>query len=182
MIIVTGLPGAGKTTVLNEVQKKGYKVVSFGTVMFELAKEKYNIENRDELRSKLTYAQQKELQIKTAERIAKGDADIVDTHCSVKTPRGYLPGLPLYVLEKIPAKIIVLIVATPEEILARRRKDTTRERDKESIRDIEYQDFMNKAFLASYATIKGIPAKIVHNEEGKIEETANKIVKLIKEE
>jgi adenylate kinase len=45
IIMVVGVPGVGKTSVINEAKKYlkyEFKVVSTGDIMFELAKEKYN--------------------------------------------------------------------------------------------------------------------------------------------
>ena len=45
IVIVVGVPGVGKTSVINEAKKYlkyEFKVVSTGDIMFELAKEKYN--------------------------------------------------------------------------------------------------------------------------------------------
>ena len=57
--------------------------------------------NRDEMRL-LAKDDQRSLQRKAAAAIAKTDGNvIVDTHASVKTPKGYLPGLPEWVLEAL---------------------------------------------------------------------------------
>ena len=71
VIVVTGIPGVGKTTVMKKaVEGMDRNIVTFGTVMMEIAKELNLVNKRDEMR-KLTLKQQKNLQIKTAERIAK---------------------------------------------------------------------------------------------------------------
>jgi len=101
IIVVTGIPGVGKTTVMKKAAEGiDIKFVTFGTVMIDIARETGLVQNRDEMR-KLNLEQQKELQIKTAERVSKMKNVIVDTHCTIKTPRGYMPGLPEWVIKKL---------------------------------------------------------------------------------
>ena len=69
--VVTGIPGVGKTTVMKKAAEgMDIQFVTFGTVMSEIALEKKLVSNRDEMR-KLTLAQQRDLQIKTARRIGQ---------------------------------------------------------------------------------------------------------------
>ena len=49
IVIVTGVPGVGKSTVMNAAKDFGYNIVNFGTTMFEEAK-KEGVSNRDDLR------------------------------------------------------------------------------------------------------------------------------------
>ena len=129
VIVVTGIPGVGKTTVMNKAAEgMNVKFVTFGTVMADMAKEIGLIKNRDDMR-KLTLEQQKELQIKSAEKVAKMGNVILDTHCTVKTPKGYMPGLPEWVIKRINPTAIVVVEADPEEIYNRRANDSTRNRD-----------------------------------------------------
>ena len=37
VVIVTGVPGVGKSTVMAAAVEYGYKIVNFGTIMFEEA-------------------------------------------------------------------------------------------------------------------------------------------------
>ena len=87
MIIVMGLPGAGKTTVLKGV-KSEHKILNYGDIMFEIEKEKYGIKDRDEMR-KLPVEKQKEVQKLVSEKLSKETGKVIlDTHCSVNTPGG----------------------------------------------------------------------------------------------
>lgn len=177
--IVAGIPGAGKTTVLNEVIKKaGIEVINYGDVMFEMAK-KEGIKDRDEMR-KLPYEKQRELQRKAAEEIAKKDNVIIDTHCTIKTPYGYLPGLPYDVLQILKPERIILIEADVDEILQRRKKDEEiRQRDKESKEEMEEHQLMNRIAGMSYAVLTNATLKIVKNRQGKVEEAAEEIIKAL---
>ena len=129
IIVVTGIPGVGKTTVMKKAAEGlDIKFVTFGTVMIDIAKELDFVRDRDEMR-KLTLDQQIELQIKTAERVSKMGNVIVDTHCSIKTPKGYMPGLPEWIIKKLKPNNIILVEADPEEIFNRRVNDDSRKRD-----------------------------------------------------
>ncbi len=180
-VIVAGIPGAGKTTVLNEALKlKEMEVINYGDVMFEMAKE-YGIKDRDEMR-KLPYEKQRELQIKAARKIAEKEHVIIDTHCTIKTPYGYLPGLPYDVLQILKPKRIILVEASPEEIERRRKKDAEiRQRDVESIEEIEMHQMMNRIAAMSYATLTNATVKIIENREGKLAEAAKELAKALED-
>ena len=170
VIVVTGIPGVGKTTVMKEAAEGiDIQFVTFGTVMADIAIEMNLVKNRDEMR-KLTLEQQKELQIKTAEKVAKMDNVIVDTHCTVKTPKGYMPGLPEWVIKKLNPTAIVVVEADPEEIYNRRSKDITRNRDPDSKEKIAEHQQMNRAAAMAYATLSGATVKIVFNHDNAIED------------
>jgi adenylate kinase len=170
VVVVTGIPGVGKTTVMKEAAEGiDIQFVTFGTVMADIAIEMNLVKNRDEMR-KLTLEQQKELQIKTAEKVAKMDNVIVDTHCTVKTPKGYMPGLPEWVIKKLNPTAIVVVEADPEEIYNRRSKDITRNRDPDSKEKIAEHQQMNRSAAMAYATLSGATVKIVFNHDNAIED------------
>ena len=81
IVIVTGVPGVGKSTVMNAAKDFGYDIVNFGTTMFEEA-QKEGVSNRDDLR-KLPVDFQKRLQKQAGEKIGQMDNVIVDTHASI---------------------------------------------------------------------------------------------------
>ncbi|MBR9679454.1 MAG: AAA family ATPase, partial [Candidatus Altiarchaeota archaeon] len=47
-ILMLGVPGVGKSSVVNGVVEQGYELVNYGTIMFELAKRDGLVETRDE--------------------------------------------------------------------------------------------------------------------------------------
>ncbi|HUR61738.1 MAG TPA: adenylate kinase [Candidatus Thermoplasmatota archaeon] len=168
-IIVTGIPGVGKTTVMEAAAKaRSLKVAVYGSVMFEVASAKGLVQSRDEMR-KLPADTQKSIQKEAARRIAAMGDVIVDTHCSIKTPTGYLPGLPAWVLAELQPSAVVLVEADPREILGRRQGDATRKRDEDSLEAIaEHQEY-NRRFAAAYATLTGATVHTVHNKDGGVE-------------
>lgn len=182
-VVITGVPGTGKTTVLNKAieignLKEKYKVVNYGDLMVEEAKSKNLVKNRDEMR-KLDPEIQKEIQKNAAKKIGKMKDVIVDTHASISTPKGYLPGLPEWVLKEIMPDVIILVEADPKEISGRRSKDVSRIRDVEDVESIEEHQQMNRAIAMSYAALTGATVAIVKNNDGKLEEAAKKILKIL---
>ena len=92
VVVVTGVPGVGKSTVMGAAEEYGYKIVNFGTTMFEEA-QKEGVSDRDDMR-KLAVEEQQRLQKQAGEKISKMGNVVVDTHASILTPAGYMPGLP----------------------------------------------------------------------------------------
>jgi adenylate kinase len=180
VIVVTGIPGVGKTTVMKRaVEGLDMEFVTFGTVMIDIAKEMGLVKDRDEMR-KLTLEQQKELQIRSAEKVASMGNVILDTHCTVKTPKGYMPGLPEWVLKKLKPTAIVVVEADPDEIYNRRAKDTTRNRDPDSIEQIAEHQQINRAAAMAYATLTGATVKIVYNHDDAIDEAVKQAEPVVK--
>jgi adenylate kinase len=168
-VIITGVPGVGKTTVVNEALKKlkaegiEYQSINFGTFMFDVAKAEGVVQDRDQMRS-LDRGVQKRLQQHAAQAIAKIQGNVlIDTHASVKTPQGYLAGLPEWVLREIMPDIIVLVETDDDQILLRRLSDETRSRDKEGSRSIGEHQHFNRAIAASYAMLTGCTIQIIIN-------------------
>ena len=178
-IIVTGIPGVGKTTVMEAAAKARHlPITAYGTVMFDVAKAKGLVQSRDDMR-KLPANTQKDIQREAARRIAAQGDVIVDTHCTIKTPTGYLPGLPAWVLEALQPSTIVLVEATAQEILGRRRNDATRKRDEDTLEAIaEHQEY-NRRFAAAYATITGATVHTVYNHDGKVAESIQQILPVV---
>jgi adenylate kinase len=184
-VVVVGIPGVGKTTVISRtaeiLNQRGTQtaVVVFGTMMFEEAT-KLGINNRDEMRRQ-SIEVQRHMQNLAARRIAdlKDNIVIVDTHLFINTNEGYYPGLPLHLLEVIKPTNIVMVAADPEEIVNRRRIDETRDRDIESVEEIQYQLDISKVMVATCSVLTGCPFIIIMNTNNKINETASNIVKAL---
>ena len=169
IIVVTGIPGVGKTTVMQKAAEgMDIQFVTFGTIMIDIAKELKLVKDRDEMR-KLTLDQQKQLQIKTAEKVGKMKNVILDTHCTIQTPKGYMPGLPEWVLRKLNPTAIIIVEADPQEIFSRRAKDTIRNRDPDSVEKITEHQMMNRAAAMAYAALTGVTVKIVFNHDNALE-------------
>ena len=184
-IIVVGIPGVGKTTVLSEVKKSLEQLgvqtalAEFGKIMLEEAL-LLNIKNRDDIR-RLQIQDQKNLQRKAATKIAQiiSDIVIIDTHLFINTFEGYYPGLPMELINQLEPSNLILIVAKPEEIYHRRQNDSTRDRDIISIDSIQNEIELSKMLLSSCSVISGAPFKIISNDENHLKECIKNLVDII---
>jgi adenylate kinase len=180
VIVVTGIPGVGKTTVMKKAAKGiNIEFVTFGTIMEEIAKEMKLVKDRDEMR-KLSLDQQKKLQIKSAEKVAKMGNIILDTHCTIKTPKGYMPGLPEWVVKRINPIAIVIVEADPEEIYNRRTNDPSRTRDPDTKEQIHEHQQINRATAMAYAALTGATVKIVFNHDNKLDDAVKQASPVLK--
>ena len=188
LVVVTGVPGVGSTTLTQkamEILKEegiNYKMVNFGNIMFEVAKSENLVEDRDQMR-KLDPDTQKRIQKMAGRKISEMTADapvIVDTHSTIKTPMGYLPGLPKWVLDELSPDIIVIVETTGDEILMRRIGDGSRNRDLESTGNIEEHQFMNRCAAMTYGVLTGATVKIIKNKDKLLEEGVEELLSILK--
>jgi len=188
-IILTGIPGVGKTTILNELQKlakeKGIKltVLNYGTVMNELFKKYGRKISRDEIRQQ-QISIQKKIQDRAAQILARkmrNPITIIDTHMFIRTKTGLWSGLPESVLSRLKPSLMVLVEAPPEEIAKRRRSDTARMRDDLAMEEVRFDLEWSRATASACAVYTGAPVKIISNEAGKQREAAEELFKLMTE-
>ena len=194
-VIVTGVPGVGKTTVLSRAvelaSSEGLRVlvVNFGDYMVSEAKRLGLVEHRDQLRY-LPLRKQLELQEYAAKAIVEdakskglglGDYLLVDTHAVIRTATGYWPGLPRPVVEQLKPDAIVLVEAPAEQIVARQIRDKSRVRsDLADVRLVEeMMQFARQAAMAS-AVLASASVYVVENLEGRVEEAAKSLLELLK--
>lgn len=193
LVVVVGLPGVGKSTVLsiarNKLVERGYnvKLVNFGDYMLSYLKDTGMIRTRDEIR-KLPLTIQLETQRAVARKIRenlegeKGDrvVGIVDTHAVVKTPTGFWPGLPMNVVLELRPNLIAVIEAKPEEIVARQQRDTSRYRaDLSHVELVKEMLLINRYFSIASSVISGAAVMFVSNPEGLSERAAEELVAAI---
>ena len=183
--IIVGIPGVGKTTVISRAaellnQKTKATLVVFGTLMFEEAKTKMGVKHRDEMRS-MPVEEQRRLQEMAAQRIAEMSDDIVlvDTHLFINTSEGYYPGLPMRLLNIMKPTNLVMVAAEPQEIADRRKADQTRQRDIISAENIQKELDISRVMVASCSILTGAPFAIIMNNDGKEDEAAANIAKVL---
>jgi adenylate kinase len=184
-VIIVGVPGVGKSTIVTNatetLRNKGtsVKTVVFGSIMFEEAK-KLGINDRDELR-KLKIDVQHGLQNRAAEHISSLNDSIVfvDTHLFIKTQSGYYPGLPMNLILKLNPQKLILITANPDEILNRRKKDTTRTRDLISNDEINRDIQVSLSMISSLSILTGAPFEIIYNHDDMIDSATSQLVELL---
>jgi len=184
-VIIVGVPGVGKSTIISNatstLQKKGTRLstVVFGSVMFEEAK-KLGIKNRDQIRNQTIDVQQR-LQNMAADHITSRNdlIVVVDTHLFIKTQSGYYPGLPMNLILKLNPERLILITANPEEILNRRKNDSTRTRDLISDDEIKRDIEVSLSMISSLSILTGAPFEIIHNHDNMIDSATSLLVELL---
>jgi adenylate kinase len=185
-VIIVGVPGVGKSTIISNatttLQKKGttLNTVVFGSVMFEEAK-KLGINDRDQIRKQTIDVQQR-LQNMTADHISSLNDSIVvvDTHLFIKTQSGYYPGLPMNLILKLNPERLILITANSEEILNRRKNDSTRTRDLISDDEIKRDIEVSLSMISSLSILTGAPFEIIYNHDNMIDSATSLLVELLK--
>ena len=175
VVVVGGVPGVGKSTVMAASRELGYTIANFGTAMFDTARKDGLVEDRDQMRT-LPVAQQQRIQKLAAQELGRMEKVVVDTHLSILTPSGFMPGLPEWVVRALDPTHIVLVEADPDQIAGRRARDSTRQRDSD---DIGLHQQMNRSFAAASATLTGTPVSIVINADGAVEAAAEAFVRIL---
>ncbi|MFH1821643.1 MAG: adenylate kinase [Methanobacteriota archaeon] len=188
IVIVTGVPGSGKTTLvkeaLKELKSKGteYQVVNYGDIMLELMQSRSGVTDRDVMRDvplKSYVSVQREVARRIA-RMARLKPVLVDTHCLVKKPEGYYPGLPKWVLEELQPKSIIVVEAKPEEIAGRRTKDMSRSRTRELAVEIDEHQQLSRAAAMAYSALSGASVMIIQNSDKGLKKAVDNIVSALR--
>ena len=184
------MSGVGKTTILKEIKKfanekkKNMSILNFGTIMNSILKDKGILLTRDAMR-KQKIKEQKNIQIKAAAiifRKLKKEILIIDTHMFISTEAGLLVGLPYEVLKKLEPSMLVLIEASAKDIFKRRNFSSNRNRDEQTIEEIELGLKWSRYIASACSTLAGIPVKIIVNEEGKQKQVAESLFNIINEQ
>jgi adenylate kinase len=186
-IIVAGIPGVGKTTVLQELENVAreknvpLKIINFGNVMNDLFKKRGTTIHRDHMR-KQDIDLQSRIQQQAARIISRTpgkSALVVDTHMFIKTTDGIWPGTPRKVLEALDPSMIILIEADPEEVARRRASDSTRYREGGGIEEAKADLAWSRYMASANAVLAGVPIQIVQNRDGQQRQTAIDLLDVI---
>jgi adenylate kinase len=180
-IVLVGIPGAGKSSVLKEVvrQVPAVLVVNYGDKMLEEAASEGI--TRDLLR-KMPFKEQQQIGIKAAKKMVPQKTDgvmIVDTHALIRTPTGYCPGLPLQVLEILSPTAYALVECLPHLILERRLKDQARTRDEETEEELLRHQDLSRSFLTACCMHTGSLLCCIQNNSSSINQNVLPIIRLI---
>ena len=187
-MVVTGIPGVGKTTVLNELQGLAKQnnfnltVVNFGTVMNGIMRELGKDMHRDDMRQQGIETQKKAQELAASEIVTHSTegTTIVDTHMFVRTGSGLWAGLPQNVLQRLSPRLFVLVEADPEQIAVRRRTDTDRRREQAMAEDIRFDLEWSRATAAASAITTGSPVKVIRNDTGRQKQAALELFQTIR--
>ena len=187
-MVVTGIPGVGKTTVLNELvdlaqqNKYNLTVLNYGTIMNEIMRDLGKDMHRDEMRKQGMDVQKKVQDLAASEiahRAGQGVA-VVDTHMFVRTSWGMWAGIPQRLLDKLSPQLLVLIEADPKQIAARRQGDPSRQRDVSLEEEIAFDIDWSRATAAASAVTTGAPVKVIRNDTGKQKQAAQELFQTIR--
>lgn len=179
-IVLAGIPGSGKTSLLKEInQLSNVIVVNYGDKMLEEAASE-NL-SRDALR-KMSFKEQQEIGIRAAKKIIQKNTEkvmIIDTHALIRTNIAYCPGLPLAVLQILSPAAYVLIECHPDIILARRSKDLNRTRDGETEKELLIHQELTRSFLTACSMQTGSLLCYIENNNPSIRQNALPLIYLI---
>lgn len=163
IILVFGLPGAGKTTLINGLTNldSSYHRLSGGSLInAELPQE-----DRDKLRklgeNQILLNQEKlvlNFQIKLKQ--LKGKKIIFDGHCVVKDGNKIVE-IPVTVIERLTPDLIVFVDVEPKTIAERRSEDANRpDRESESIEQLQKQRDLQISICKNYSELLNVPLKV----------------------
>jgi adenylate kinase len=182
--VVVGIPGVGKTTLLNRVsmlanlEKVKLSIVNIGSIMFSIALNRNLVKSRDEIRM-LNLDVQEELRrasyTKLIEMKKTNALTIVDTHYLIRSRGGYLIGLPKSLLDCIQPDFFAIVEAPTREIIKRRQADKTRSRDEVSLDEIELEQSITRNSIFVLAALYNANVVRIINEEGRVDEAARKL-------
>jgi adenylate kinase len=192
LVVMTGVPGVGKSTVVKtafkQAEEKGkkvdYEMVNFGDMMLKAAEAEGLVKHRDEMR-RLPIGTQHDIQKKAAREIRKL-ADkrgiILDTHAAIETPKGYIPGMPEWVLRELKPDVIVVLESRPEDINKFRKKDLGndfRRREVDNLEGIERHQSVNRSIAMAYSVLTGTPIKVIWKPEGTLPQAAEQLLEVL---
>ncbi len=189
LVVMTGVPGVGKSTVVRKAfekaEEKGveidFELVNFGDQMLKAAQAEKLVEHRDEMRS-LPVEKQRDIQKKAAQEIRK-QADernlILDTHATIETPLGFIPGMPEWVLRELKPDVIVVLESRPQDVNKFRKKDIGddfRRRELDNLEGIERHQSVNRSIAVAYSVFTGTPIKVIWKPDGTLPQAAETLL------
>ena len=161
VVVVTGVPGVGKTTLCRRVSKDlGYNYINYGDLMLDIAKSR-DLASTDFEMFSLDIDTQQEIWEGAAFKIKDMDSVLVDLHGVDQSPIGYILSLPI---EIISPDLIVIIESSKDNILQRRHKDT-KERITDTINSLEEHMSILRTSMASCSAILGCNLIILENDD-----------------
>lgn len=179
ILVLCGIPGAGKSSVLNALKERfsTIKIVNYGDVMLEEgAGQGFD---RDALR-RLPIEQQQDIGLAAAQKIGKSvGLTIVDTHAFIRTPMGYIPGIPLKVIEALRPKGFIFLQTSPKVIVERRERDKSRNRDEESLEELALHQELTRALLTSASMMTGRVLCVLNNDSVNISDNIRPLINFI---
>lgn len=181
-IVLVGIPGSGKSSIIREtlLHVPALAVVNYGDKMLEEAASEGI--TRDMLR-KMSFREQQQIGIEAAKTIMQetiGEIALIDTHALIRTPIGFVPGLPHEVLQILSPSACAWIECLPSLILQRRAGDSARKRDVETEEELALHQDLTRSFMTACCMASGSLLCRIPNNSLAISENARPLVRLIK--
>jgi len=174
MLIVMGLPGVGKSSILKgALEGRNVQVVNYGDLAIDVAKKKKIASNRDAINA-LPIKEHLELQDAVVAKLKDTPRTILDTHAVLRRkPSGYIPGLTPSLFKKITVDALVFIDAPSDEIVARRKADPARTRPTMAVGELDEIRRFSLSAISVYSASTGAPIYVVTNREGRSKDAVN---------
>jgi len=177
-IMLTGVPGVGKTTVSQHplIADMGVTVKNYGQIMFSLGKQKGIVSVFKDLDT-LTIDQRVELQADAARKIAEDTsaiAVVIDGHLIVDTASGFVPGLPLDCISTLDLTSIIMLWAEPKEVVTRRSNHVDKYSMLKQWSDSERVKTHQKVVFqvsVQYSILSHASFDVQNNRQNKVDET-----------
>ncbi len=181
-IIITGSPGAGKSTLVDDLSSSAYKVVNVGSLMLRLAEKDGLTRDRDKIRY-LEFHKLGAVRVAAFNEISKYRGNIlIDTHNYVEEHGRFVSGLPMNMLKELKnIEAFIYINSEESDIIERRRKDLTRKREIEDIEIMKVQKTLNLSILAYYSSLLDVPLYLINNRNGKLDEAKTRLREVLRE-
>ena len=175
-VIVVGMRGVGKSTVLHKAVEKldGVKIVNYGDVLLQLVVENNYAKNRDEMRMMPNPIQLK-VNAETWSKLAQEEGSfMLDTHAFVEHTGRFIPGLPIEDVEKLKGLCgLFYLDADNDTIRSRAAKDHTRIREGQGDVEMNNYRYASISALSYLSTRLNIPLYIIQNKEGMLDQTVD---------
>lgn len=181
MVLIGGLPGVGKTTVINNLLKGGYQQMCFGSKMIRLAEKKGILKNARWKMHDLPRKQIIRLENLVVDEMLKSKGLVLlESHLIIVTEHGIRNGFPKRIYQKLPIKKIILLEAEDYEIIKRRVKSRgNRSKLPRYKFSIDKHQFLNRQKAKRLSKLLNIPYFIIYNQQGKLSRTLELVKKLL---
>jgi adenylate kinase len=174
MAAVVGVPGVGKTSLCKSAVKSlDCNYINYGDLMLEIARDK-NLADTDKEMFELAMDLQYDIWKEAAQQISELEHVLVDLHGLDQSPEGYLFSLPLEII--CPSRIII-VEASPENILFRRRNDISKDRIKDDFKSLTEHMKMLRISMSISSVILGSTVYLLENDE--ISQSKRELINLL---
>lgn len=176
---LTGVPAVGKTTTGKSGElEDACSYRSFGDTMLQQGRQSNVIKQREDL-ERLAPAQRQALQEESSRvllNLSRGGPVLIDGHVVVDTEGGFMAGLPFHCISLMRLTGIIVLTATPQEVIDRRtRLGTKYARTRNSLSRIELHQQLTLTAAWSFAQTLGATLEVIENRDGQQDATAKSV-------